>query len=87
MSDTTIFRYYKLQHTIEDAFTTMSLPKMEGVFMVLSELHHFLDKIHFEDKRELNRRAFVKTIADLYENCMEDLIHLRAGDTIVSRTK
>ena len=66
-------RYYGLQGRMEELLRGLSDAELDGATKVLSELYSFLDDLHFTEKRVLNRRAFVKTVEELFENCCEEI--------------
>jgi hypothetical protein len=67
-------RYYNLQGSVEDLLRGLSDAELNGATKVISELHRFLDDLHFTEKRVLNRRAYVKTMEELFEICCEEIL-------------
>lgn len=68
-------RYYWLQRELEDIIRNLTDRELQGATEVITALHSFLDRVHFQEKRVLNRRALVKTIEELFEICTEEYIH------------
>jgi hypothetical protein len=66
-------RYYGLQERVEEVLHGLSEAELDGATKVLTELYSFLDDLHFTEKRVLNRRAFVKTMEELFEVCCEEI--------------
>ena len=74
VEDEAPIRYYDLQAQIEVLLRYMTDRELEGATIVITAMHSFLDKIHFQEKRELDARTFVKTVEELFEICTEEII-------------
>jgi hypothetical protein len=67
-------RYYWLQDHLEELIRDMTDRELEGATIVISAIHSYLDRLHFEEKRVINRRAFVKTMEEVFEICTAEVI-------------
>lgn len=66
-------RYYNLQEKVESVLRGLNDQELDGATKVITEFYTFLDDLHFTEKRVLNRRAFVKTMEELFEICCEEI--------------
>jgi hypothetical protein len=72
MSD---IRYYNILNKLSDEIYQMTINEAKGAQIVLSILHNNLYKIHFEYKEQINIKALVKTIEELYEVSYEKILN------------
>jgi hypothetical protein len=68
-------RMWDLLHMLEHNLRQMSREELQGALLVLGPLSAYLNRIHFEQRREMNQKSFVKTIEELFEIGMEIDIH------------
>jgi hypothetical protein len=72
-------RMWDLLHMLEHNLRQMSREELQGALLVLGPLTAYLNRIHFEERREMNQKSFVKTIEELFEIGMEIDIHSTFG--------
>ena len=66
-------RYYWIKDHLEELIRDMTDRELEGATIVISELHSYLDRLYFDERHLLNRRAFVKTMEELFTICTEEI--------------
>ena len=67
-------RYYWIKDHLEELIRDLTDRELHGATIVLTALHTFLDRLHFDELRVLNRRAFVKTMEEVCDICTEEIL-------------
>ncbi len=68
-------RIWEVQQTIEDRLRSMKEDELKGAEDVLSVLHSYLYRTHFQEQKEIDVKALVKTVEELWEISAERLYH------------
>ena len=66
-------RIWEVQHAIEDQLRNMKEDEVAGSHDVLTVLHSYLYRTHFQEQKEIDVKALVKTIEELWEMSAEIL--------------
>lgn len=71
-------RYFDLQFLLEGIFSDLSGADMKiGAFNMIAALSGFMWNHHFEERKEFNSRALVKTIDDVYTSACEEMTRVQ----------
>ena len=68
-------RIWEVQHAIEDRLRNMAEAEVAGASDVLTILHSYLYRSHFQEQKEIDVNALVKTVEELWEISGEILHH------------
>ena len=68
-------RIYSLINDIGHVLENLNKEELIGANSVLGILSHYLTKTHFEEQKEIDVKALVKTIEELDEISVELLLH------------
>lgn len=60
-------RIWEVQHAITDRLQVMTKEEVMGAEEVLSILHSYLYRTHFQDQTPIDVKALVKTVEELWE--------------------
>ena len=69
-------RYYDLLHNVQNALYKMNKNEANGANRVLALLNNYLYDLHFEQKKEIDVKALVKSIEEMWEVSMDIFSHL-----------
>jgi DNA integrity scanning protein DisA with diadenylate cyclase activity len=67
-------RVYDVQHQLEERLSNMTEEQLLGAEEVVHHLFSYLQRVHFEEQKEVNVKAFTKTMEELQEICMQLLV-------------
>lgn len=68
-------RIWDIQHAIENRMRSMTKDELAGACDVLTMLHVYLYRTHFQEQKEIDIKALVKTVEELWEISGEILHH------------
>lgn len=80
-------RIWEVQHAIEDRLRNMKEDELKGANAVLSVLHSYLYHTHFQEQKEIDVKALVKTVEELWEISGERLYHTFQANGFVPSIK
>ena len=69
-------RYYDLLHKVHTALYKMNKDEANGANNVLDILNNYLYDLHFEQQKEIDARALVKSIEEMWEVSCDVFSHL-----------
>ena len=75
MSSTEPNRIWEIQHAIENRMRSMTKDELAGACDVLTMLHVYLYRTHFQEQKEIDVKTLVKTVEELWEISGEILHH------------
>jgi len=78
-------RIWEVQYAIEDRLRTMKEDELKGAEDVLSVLHSYLYRTHFQEQKEIDVKALVKTVEELWEISAEILHHTFQGHCFTTK--
>lgn len=79
-------RIWEIQHSTEDRLETMSESELLGAEDILSTLHQYLQRVHFQEQQQVNVRALTKTIEELHESCIQLLYYKHKRNDLFTST-
>lgn len=68
-------RVYEILNEIGDALGEMKEDELLAAESVIHVIHRYLNRVYFEEQREVNVRALTKTMEDLKDICAEVYIN------------
>ncbi len=72
-------RDYLLLKDINELYQSMSKDELKGASIVIRTIAYHLSKKHFDDEKEIDLYALIKTFEDLGEISLEMLINERSA--------
>jgi hypothetical protein len=68
-------RIYEIQNALEDILRKLPEENLLTAHDIIYHIYKYLNRTHFEEKKEVNTKALTKTMEELNEICMEILYH------------
>ena len=68
-------RIYEIQHALEDILRKIPEENLLTAQDIIYNIYKYLNRTHFEERKEVDVKALTKTMEELNEICMEILYH------------
>jgi hypothetical protein len=68
-------RIYEIQHALEDILRKIPEENLLTAHDIIYNIYKYLNRTHFEERKEVDVKALTKTMEELNEICMEILYH------------